>query len=200
MNKVEWRSYYREQRVLRNEAWRDIPWYEWLYKASTLGRIKSFKDRWVIRECILSSHKNQWWYECVRLHKWWNSKLYLLHRLIAQTFLDNHENKSQVNHKNWIRYDNRLENLEWNTPSENNKHSFKFLWRVTYSAWRRWSDSVRAIQVIQLMKDNTYIKQWGSIIEVRRELWISMYGIISCCKGRQKTSWWFKWKYVSVSK
>jgi hypothetical protein len=101
------------------EVWRDVIGYEGMYQVSDHGRIRSLKFG---KERILKPDKHKDGYLIVNLYKDKISK-YLIHRLVCLNFLDNPENKEQINHINGIKTDNRLINLEWVTPSENIKHA-----------------------------------------------------------------------------
>ena len=74
---------------------------------------------------MLKPQKSKTGYMYVTLYKEKKPKKYRLHRLIAITFIDNPEQKPQINHINGIKTDNRIENLEWVTASENLTHAYK---------------------------------------------------------------------------
>lgn len=108
------------------EIWEDVKGYEGLYKVSKNGLIKSMPKYRFNYELILKNTLNNSGYLVVALygHKKSGSSL-RVHRIVAQAFIPNPENKKEVNHKNGIKTDNRLENLEWSTRSENALHSYK---------------------------------------------------------------------------
>lgn len=104
------------------EIFKDIEGFSGKYQVSNKGRIKSFhisdKGR------IMKPEERNKKYLCIGLRLNMNKKNYVIHRLVANAFIDNPENKSQINHKDGNKLNNHTENLEWCTHSENMKHAF----------------------------------------------------------------------------
>lgn len=114
------------------EIWKEIKDYEGSYMVSNLGRVKSL-DRKVlarygkyreIKGAILNLTPDKDGYLKVNLKKNQKGKSLRVHRLVADAFLINSENKPQVNHINGVKNDNNIKNLEWVTLSENRKHAY----------------------------------------------------------------------------
>lgn len=112
------------------EIWKDIIGFEGIYQISNYGNVKSckryvnteFGER-VVNEKLLKLGKNRGGYLIVRLYKYGIKKTFKPHRLVANAFIENPENKNQVNHKNHIKTDNSMNNLEWVSNLENTCHS-----------------------------------------------------------------------------
>ena len=174
------------------EIWKDIPWYEWLYKIN---------NKWVIiKSTVMKPQKNIYWYMRIGLTENLKQSQKFIHRLLASLFITNDDpiNKTQVNHINWIRDDNRLENLEWATPQENINHSFNILKRTPSKSnlWKFGINSTNSKKVNQYTKDGEFIKTWDCMSDVERELNIFQSWVSLSCQWKQKTAWWFIWKYI----
>jgi hypothetical protein len=146
------------------ENWKDILGYEMLYEVSSNGNIRNKKT-----SKILSNKSNS--YVTVSLFKNKICKRFTAHRIVAEAFIKNPLNKKEVNHINGIKNDNRIENLEWCTSSENINHS----WRIGTS---KMTDKKRKIarEKGKMNKENMFItipvldKLNGIVYKSRKEL------------------------------
>ena len=117
---------------LPNEEWRDIKDFEGLYQVSNYGRIKSlerfrklYTKKIYVPEIIRKNGFDKNGYQIIPLNK--NSKKYMkkIHRIVAETFISNENDKPCVDHVNCVVSDNRITNLRWVTVKENTDHCIK---------------------------------------------------------------------------
>lgn len=168
-----------EQKNLENEEWREINIENENtngYYVSSLGRFKNKKG--VIMKDYKPHHSG---YIYIRV----NIKKYALHRLVAQTFIQNLENKPFVNHIDGNKTNNSVNNLEWVTCSENNLHNYK---AALINGYKR--------KIIQYDLKLNQIKIFNSIKEASAELKISLSCIKDVLKEKQKSSKGFIFKYL----
>ena len=168
------------------EEWRDIKGYEGLYQVSTMGRVKSIRYN---NKKILKQKKNQGYLQ-IMLCRHGEHKTLFVHRIVAETFLENPDNLPQVNHKNEIKSDNRVENLEW--------VSIKYNINYGTGIKRRSATQINGLQskpVYQYSIDGQFIKEYPSIREIERQLGYDHSSIGKCCNGKLKTAYGYKWSY-----
>ena len=153
------------------------------------------KDESEFYKCNISKDG---YFRC-QLSKEWNTKNYYIHRLVAQAFTLNPENKPQVNHEDWNKLNNSIKNLTWMTAKENMDHAHQN-WLIdcswNWSHWNFWWDHPSSVKVRQYDLEWNLIKIWDAIIEASRELKINRRGICNCCRWLSKSSWGFIWKYI----
>lgn len=161
------------------EIWKDIPGYEGYYKASNLGRIKSKRK-------ILSPIKGE--YLKVGLSKNGIQKTLYVHRIIAQTFIENKNNFTHINHIDENKYNNKVDNLEWCT----NKYNINY-----GNAQKKKGKQQIRYHIIQKDKDGNFIKEWECASQVAKCLNLNKGTIRKSCKTGLK-NYGYYWEYKSA--
>lgn len=166
------------------EVWKDIKGYEGLYQVSNYGRVKSLQrdEKFCKRpETILKPFVCGSGYQEIILHSRRARKPLLIHRLVAEAFIPNHDGKKEVNHKNGNKLDNSVDNLEWATPSENQIHSRRIL--------KNNCSKKRAIVCVETGE------MFESIKEGADKYGLQLSNIWKCCNEKQVTTGGYHWKY-----
>jgi len=188
------------------EIWKDIPEYEGLYQASSLGNIRSI-DRIIydknlkrsrnFKGKILKQNIRNDGYLFVNLSKNGINKVVKIHRIIAKTFIKNSNNYKCINHINGNKQDNNINNLEWCTYSHNIKEAYKLGLKKPISIKGGKNKCSKIVNQYDL--DNNFIKKWYCIKDASKKLKIKDSNISLCCKGKRNKAGGYIWKYEEIS-
>ena len=171
---------------MAEEIWKDVVGFEGLYKVSNKGRVLGSRK-------ILSSSSNGTGYQKVALFLGKKCCMRYVHRLVAQAFILNPENKPQVNHKDRNKSNNCVENLEWLTEKENFRHALlnghktlgEYCWKRTKECN---SKPVRCVETGEI---------FNSLTDAANKHKVNLGGLSNCCKGKQDTCGGFHWQLLN---
>ena len=161
------------------EIWKDITGYEGRYQISNLGKVRS-----LVRDILLKPALDSKGYPQVRLYNEGQGKSYRVHKLVADHFIPNLDNKAQVNHIDENKLNNNVNNLEWMTNKENMNHGTRN---------KRAGINISKVKSKPITNGETI---FTSVKEAGKLLNISPQAISTCLVGKTKTSGGFSWTYV----
>lgn len=171
------------------EIWKDIPNFEGLYQISNLGRIKSFvkstKHHGEVSHLLTPSIADNG-YEQVTLYKSPKCrKKFSVHKLVAETFLDNPDNLPCVNHKDENKLNNNVDNLEWCSYAYNNNYgTAKIRARITKSH-----------PVTQYTLEGIWVATYVSPSIAAEMIGCDRHRITDCCNGKTHSALGYLWEW-----
>lgn len=162
------------------KEWFDIPGYEGLYQIRRDGTVRNAKSL-----KVLTGNVNSHGYIVMSLSRGGKKKDCKLHRLLALTFMPNTSDFDCINHKDENKLNNSLENLEWCTKGQNNRHAREIL-----------GVDMTAKPVCQSTMAGDFVALWANITVAAKNVGITGPCITSCCEGRSETAGGFVWNYA----
>lgn len=177
------------------EVWKCIP-NEPNYMVSNLGNVKSLHYRNTNRSSVLEPIKDRYGY----LHVYLGKKQYLVHRLVAMSFLGCDGNTETVDHINGIRSDNRLCNLRWMSRRENTLRGHELRGHSTNGRknkpkmTKKEAIEKKRIPVMQFDKDGNLVCEYDSMMDAERKTGIGSGRISACINSKKKSAGGYTWK------
>jgi len=175
---------------MKNEIWKPVKLsgFETLLEISSEGRVKCLERAYcignskrVIPEEIISGYLNSDGYVVITKCNIHGKQMGIkVHRLVALTFLENKENKPHVNHRNGVKTDNRLSNLEWATHSENIKHSYDYLGTQSFFKTSNFNKDSKGIKV----RCPTFDIVFASIREASSKVGVAYESVQRVCENK----------------
>lgn len=167
---------------MEKEIWKDIQGFEGLYQVSNFGNVFSFKTN---KRIVGGLCRN---YRIVDLKKDKKRHILFVHRLVAQAFIPNPENKKEINHKNLNKLDNRVSNLEWVSRKENIQHALI-------------NGVMHKNHKVKQIKNGVVVNIFNSVDIASQKTGIYRSGIYKCLNANyySKTAGGYQWEYVKKS-
>lgn len=168
------------------EIWKDIKGYEGLYMISSYGRVKSLNYHGAGAEKVLKAINDSTGHLCINITKNGKQKQFEIHRLVAQHFIPNSENKQIVHHIDHNPYNNKVDNLMWCTPPEH----------ASCHPERYKVAGKKPKLTNQYTLSGDFVKQWMSVADAARTLNYDRSYLINCCNGKHKSAYGYIWRYA----
>lgn len=168
------------------EIWKEVLNFEGNYKVSNYGRVINIK-----RNTTVNPETTWRGYHRISLG---TRKRIMLHRLVCETFIDNPKSYPVINHLNGIKTDNRAENLEWCTQSQNARHSLDVLHRIPGNTGKTGIKSKLSKPCIML-KDRKQVAEYAGASDAERATKINKSSIIQVCNGKRNSAGGYCWAW-----
>ena len=175
------------------EFWKPVGGFEGLYEVSNLGRVKSVErivgGRWgkyTVKEKFRKLNRDKDGYLTVTLYSNGGAKKFMVHRLVAESFIPNPHNLPEINHKDEDKTNNCADNLEWCTTCYNIHYGTAIQRRAL-----KFSKTVYQYSI-----NGEFIREWPSVMDIQRILGYWNGSISACCRNERNTAYNFKWSYA----
>ena len=186
------------------EIWKNIKGFENYYQISTFGRIRSltrkvntFHGIRIVKGQILKPLKTRNGYYRIDLRLKQKHNYFLIHRLVAKTFLPNPNNFPCINHKDNNPLNNNVNNLEWCTQSYNVKYSYiNGNAKPTSGCFKKGNIPYNLKKVSQYDKEGNLIRTYNSVKLAAISMGRTPSSIFNCLAGRTKYSAGYIWRYA----